>query len=385
LSGIPATAAILAVFLVRPYVKVAAIAPAVILIQYFILLSGIFVTCLLLWYDIDQGNPLLRKVCGSIKQGSCSAILNSRGAKIFSWLSWSEVGFFYFTGGALSLLFVKNSIFAVAAVNLVALPYVFYSIFYQSRIARQWCVLCLVVQALLLLGSMNAAAGGLLNGYTHFTVSMGTGCLVMYMIPVYAWEMAKPILNNMRDSSYMRREFLRIKFNPEIFTTLLKTQKNLVVPSGDVGIELGDPSASNEIIKVCNPYCGACVRTHPIVEHLLETVPDLKVRIIFRTSTLSADPSIDLVKHFLAIDAANDSVRTKTALDSWYLSDRKDYQLFKRRFEVNGQLEKQTSRWEAMNTWCKAVDITFTPTFFFNGRQLPDTYNIEDLRYFLLE
>jgi hypothetical protein len=67
-------------------------------LQYFVLLAGVVVTSLLLWYEIDKTNPLLQKVCTGIAKGNCNAILSGKQAKIFSWLSWSEVGFFYFTG-----------------------------------------------------------------------------------------------------------------------------------------------------------------------------------------------------------------------------------------------------------------------------------------------
>lgn len=54
------------------------------------------------------------------------------------------------------------------------------------------------------------------------------------------------------------------------------------------------------------------------LQQLLATIPNLKIRIIFRTSTRAIDPSINLVKHFLAVDAEKDSARTKTVLDAWY-------------------------------------------------------------------
>lgn len=379
--GIPAMLAIAAIFLSAATWS----APAV-LIQYYILLSGIFVTSLLLWHEIDSRNPILQKVCSSIKQGNCSAILSSKGAKLFSWLSWSEVGFFYFTGGALSLLFVKDAIIFVTAVNLLALPYIFYSVYYQGRIAKQWCILCLLVQALLLLGGINIAGSGLYGSLEYISMPVIVSSVIMYLVPAYVWAVAKPLLLNRQQFSHMKREFLRIKFNTDAFTAIINNGKVLRTATTEgIGIVLGDPGATNEIIKVCNPYCGACIKTHPMVEQLLENTPNVKVKIIFRTSQAPADPSINVVKHFLAIAAENNKDKTKRALDAWYLSNSYDYANFSKQFAVNGQLEKQTARWEEMNKWCKASDITFTPTFFVNGRQLPDVYNIEDMQYFLLE
>ena len=44
-------------------------------------------------------------------------------------------------------------------INILALPYTIFSVYYQWRVAKQWCVLCLVVQGLLILGVANLILG----------------------------------------------------------------------------------------------------------------------------------------------------------------------------------------------------------------------------------
>lgn len=56
-------------------------------LQYLILLGGIVVTSLLLWYEIDKKNPLLNKVCTGIIKGDCNAILTGKKANVFKGLS----------------------------------------------------------------------------------------------------------------------------------------------------------------------------------------------------------------------------------------------------------------------------------------------------------
>ena len=127
-----------------------AINATAIYLQYLILLIGVIVTSLLLWYEIDKGNPLLRKVCTGIAKGNCNAILTRNQAKVFAWLSWSEVGFFYFTGGLLVLLFAgNNSLSLLGWLNILALPYTAFSVYYQWQVAKQcaqtnrtWLNLC---------------------------------------------------------------------------------------------------------------------------------------------------------------------------------------------------------------------------------------------------
>ena len=82
---------------------------------------------------------------------------------------------------------------------------------------------------------------------------------------------------------------------------------------------------------------------------------------------------------------SNDKQVIKHALDDWYLSDKKEYDVFAVKYAMNGELTKQGHKIEAMDNSCKAMNIHATPTIFINGYQLPDAYNIEDLQYFLLE
>ncbi len=70
-------------------------------------------------------------------------------------------------------------------------------------------------------------------------------------------------------------------------------------------------------------------------------------------------------------------------MDDWYLSDKKDYEVFAAKYPMNGELKQQEVKVEAVSAWCKETGIAFTPTFFINGYQLPDIYNVGDLKYFL--
>jgi protein-disulfide isomerase len=40
---------------------------------------------------------------------------------------------------------------------------------------------------------------------------------------------------------------------------------------------------------------------------------------------------------------------------------------------------------DKMAAWCKENKISYTPTIFFNGHELPKEYDLEDLPYFLRE
>ncbi|MGJ1432281.1 vitamin K epoxide reductase family protein [Sphingobacterium spiritivorum] len=232
--------------------------------------AGVLVCLLLIWYDIDAHNPFLKEVCGS-GQGklSCNAVLGSAGASIFG-VSWSVLGLSYFTSLLLSqLLFgLGNSHFfpVWTSISLLALPYIFYSVYYQWQVVRQWCPLCLVVQALLLLSGMLSLFYILDNGlqvaepYPAFTLLLiGFSVLLLF-------NKAVPLLKDARESKAYERKWKRLRYNPDVFNMLLRKELQIELSVQDLGIVIGDPNAKHEVIKVCNPYCGPCSKAHPELE-----------------------------------------------------------------------------------------------------------------------
>jgi uncharacterized membrane protein len=358
-----------------------------ILLQYAITLAGLLVTSLLLWYEIDKNNPLLNKVCTGIAKGNCTAILTGKAAKVFGSLSWSEVGFFYYAGALLCLVFAGENIFPyvslIALFNILAAPYPVFSLYYQWRVAKQWCVLCLAVQALLIAGLVNVLSNQLYSPIEEITLPVIVQGFLLYSLPLLIWFTIKPFILKLQEAKNTKRDYIRTKFNTEIFETLLRNQKPIKVIPDSLGINLGDPDAKNTLIKVCSPYCPPCSRAHPDIEKLLEETADVKVKIIF--TAMHNDDERKPARHLLAIAEMNDETALKLALDDWYLPAKKDYEAFAGKYPVNGKLQLQNTKIEAMRQWCDEIKIDHTPTFFINGYQLPQTYTITDLRYFLLE
>ena len=316
-------------------------------LQYFILLTGVAITSLLLWYEIDKNNPVLQRFCTGTAKINCNAILTGKQAKLFSWLSWSEIGFIYFTGGLLTLLFTGNIAFSVAIVgwlNILVAPYIFFSIYYQWKVAKQWCPLCLSVQFLLLAGATNSLFGNLLHPISLDAISANLFSATFYLLPALLWFSAKPYMLKLQNEKTTRREYFRLKFNEEIFDNLLKKQSQLTYSADGLGITLGNPAATNELIKVCNPYCRPCSEAHDQIEKLLKQNSDLKVRIIFTATNDEKDMKALPVKHLLAIASRNDEALTKKALDDWYLSNKKDYDAFAAKYPMNGELKLQDEK-----------------------------------------
>lgn len=234
-------------------------------------LIGLTASVLLLWYDIDKGNPLLKQICSGIQKANCSAVLNTKAATLGGIITWSEVGFVYFAGSLLfsSLAGINAVLPVLSQFSLLALPYIIFSIYYQWKVAKQWCVLCLLVQGVLLVeGTLVMANNGLsfsessaafINNFIYAFYSL--------IIPIISWFLLKPLLKRLQVAKYERRSYSMLKFNDDVFWSLLKTQPSIVDHStSELGITIGNPNAKHTIIKVCNPYCGPCAKSHIYLE-----------------------------------------------------------------------------------------------------------------------
>lgn len=347
-------------------------------------LAGTVFSALLLWYELDQYNPMLQKICSSGKKVNCGAILNTKAAKIGG-ISWSSIGFTYFTGALLLLLFSgitsSQSLFIVGLLNALSIPYVFFSVYYQWKVAKQWCILCLGVQCVLLLQLFTTLAGGWLQ--PTFNADLLGGIVVAYLLPFMIVSTLMPAYRSAKESKRYRQDLQRLKHNTQIFEALMSKQKSITEDTRGLGIILGNPDARYRLVKVCNPYCGPCAEAHKPIEELLENNPDVQLQIIFAATNATGDKRALPVKHLMAIAEKNDEVLMKQALDDWYLSADKNYDTFAAKYPMNGELKRQDDKIDNMWKWCNKTDISFTPTIFVNGQQLPEIYSVEDLRYFL--
>lgn len=386
------------IVLIIGFISFTQVGTVAILPFFFLLLTlaGAIVAVLLLWYELDQYNPLLQQLCGAGKKVSCNAVLQSKGSKIAG-ISWSAIGFSYFSGSLIIQIFgqsaTQQTLFVVAWFSLLAIPYVFYSVYYQWQIAKQWCVLCLFIQGLLVLQFTTTTWAGWhsLLSFSMITPQLFLQVVTAFTIPFMVLAIIFPALHKGKEKDRIHTELQKLKHNPQIFEALLAKQKEVTHSSDGLGLTMGNPDAAYKIIKVCNPYCGPCAKAHVPMEALLHNNTDLQIQIIFTDA--HNDDRNKPVKHLLAIKETSDEATTKKALDDWYLPANKDYSVFAAKYPMNGELEKQGNHIKAMNEWCKQTGIFFTPTFFVSipsvdgsptkFYQLPEIYKVADLKYFL--
>jgi len=365
----------------------------------FLNLFGGIVSTLLLFYEIDKSNPLLKQLCGLSKKVNCAAVLSSKSATILG-VSWSSIGFAYFWGLAVLQLMagivMPHNLALMGWISLFASSYIFYSLYYQYFVTKHWCSLCLIVQCILLIQLFITSVDSwrtlhsFSNLYDFFLI---LNSFIAFGIPLMGASLFIPMLKKAKSSRIFFTSLQRLKHTPEVFYALLNKQAKAVAIPEDLGIQLGSTNATIKIVKVCNPYCKPCADAHPSLEEILDNNSDVALQIIFTASNSEHDPLSKPVKHFLSIQEEHGEKATKEVLNEWYSNGKENYNDFVAKYPINNICADHNIEIEEMYNWCLYAEIAATPTLFIsmestsaNSRifyKLPDFYNITDLKYFL--
>jgi uncharacterized membrane protein/protein-disulfide isomerase len=348
-------------------------------------LVGCLVSGILLTHEISQNNPLLRFVCKPGKKINCNSVLNSRGAKLFGKISWSEIGFFYFGGSYLAILsgsFSAGTLALLGWLSILALPYIFYSVYYQWRIVRQWCLLCLLVQSLLLTEGAVALFGHILGKPFALTASNIFLFALSFIVPVISWLLLKKTFIQANAAEGYRKEYLQLKHDTSVFKSHLVAQRRISADALPRYIVWGNDAAANSLTMICSPYCKPCAIAFPVVSDILEILDDLKVELVFDVANFQDDRVMNPVRHLLWLFKNDNSPeKVEEVLQEWWMHALKDdYAGFSTKFEGGDFAETYDSAIKEMHNWCVNTGIDHTPTFFLNGFELSGTYTIEDMK-----
>lgn len=355
--------------------------PTIPIIYFLMKLLGLFISVLLLWYEVDKFNPTLQKFCSGSKKMSCETVLNSRFAQILGGqFSLSAISFSYFSAGILLLVFssFSNASFSLLGnIGLLTSPVIIYSIYSQAFIIKRWCKFCLMVLGALLMENILYFVSGF-PALGKIEVKFLSIFITFFFFFVFTWHLIQPLFLESKRAKLFKRSLLKIKSNVSVFESLLAKSRKIENNPKGLGIFLKSERPKYHILKVCNPYCGPCAQAHPILEKLFEKgIIDLQI--LFTASENENDLRTRPVKHLMAIESKGNEQQTRKALDDWYLPNRQDYGVFSQLYPMNGELNKQSEKIRAMHEWCEKENIVYTPSIFINGYELPKEYDVDDL------
>jgi uncharacterized membrane protein len=341
-------------------------------------IAGICIGYLLVLKQMHVHSSYADKICSLFKQSNCNDVLESKASKIFGLIRWSEVGLGYFISNVILLFFFPAYMFYLSIINVLVLPYSFWSIWYQKWKAKQWCPLCLIVMGLLwLLFVTNQYSG-------HFTISAINvfdlfNVFDIYAIPTLVVSILIPKLSHANKIEQITQGINSLKANEGVFISLLKQQPYFAVEKSTSKIIFGNPDACIQVVILTNPYCNPCAKMHSRVEKLLGKTDNICVRYIFS----SFDESLDDSNKFLISAYLHNSIeKTRKIFSEWFEKGKYNKEIFFTRYGYPPETDEVADEFARHKKWINETKINLTPTILVSGYKLPTNYKIEDLLLF---
>ncbi|RFZ85216.1 hypothetical protein DYU05_06335 [Mucilaginibacter terrenus] len=348
-------------------------------------LTGVVISLLLALKSIDISNPLLDKFCFINRRSDCNQVIFSDSANITDELSWAEAGLFYFLTTFLLTAFAgANSplIQYLALAALLPAVFVLYSLYLQAFVIKQWCMLCLSILIIL------CADGALLFRYASWrlpllTVDSAFLMLFCFIVPVIAWAAIKPHLKATRMLQASREQLRAIKGqNISLFKKIMADQQEVVMPPQEMTIIEGDRGANTVITIVSKPFCEACGEAHSLLSSWVSSRENIKVQLFFYVLNYDGDPETAVASHMMRLAAEHDPHTLSNAINAWFDDKLKNFDAWRANYPASQQLNVEPLL-EMQKKWCEANDISSTPRLFINGKQLPNFYKLEEIKYFI--
>jgi len=348
------------------------------LIAIIINLIGVCIGCLLISKQLKVESNYADKICSLfLHQGDCNSVLESDAAKIIGF-SWSEIGLGYFIANILLIVCFPVLYPFVALINIVSLPYTFWSIWYQKSIAKQWCPLCLFVLGVLWLFCIYNSLSGMIQWPVwHIESLLLTGCL--YALPILLLNRLLPQIAKAHTVEVIQQKLNSLKADEYIFINLLKAKPRYEIDR-TMGILWGNLKAKNTITIVTNPHCNPCARMHERLDALANSSPDdYCFQYILTSFSEELEKSSQL---FIAMYQQKSPPDYLCFLTDWYRRGKNNLEEFYNQHPFDQQDKMMLSEFQKQKHWISETKIAATPTILFNGYELPENYLVEDLKHF---
>ncbi|WP_291592594.1 vitamin K epoxide reductase family protein [Bacteroides sp.] len=348
--------------------------------EYYLLtavnLGGVYIGYLLVLKQIHIYSEYADKICSLFSNNDCNNILESDAAKLVGVIGWSEIGLGYFLTNALIVVCFPGLLSYMTLVNIVALPYTLWSIWYQKFKAKQWCPLCLIVQSLLwAIFFINIGFGLISIAEINLVDILITGLL--YLVFMLLINILVPNWGQKRKMEQIVQNFNSIKMDENVFATMLKKQPYYEVDKNISSILWGNKDSEMLVTILTNPHCNPCARMHKQVEDVLSATNNLCIQYIFSSFSRDLDSS---GKFLLAIYFGKDEIEKRNIFKQWFERDKNNKEEFFKTYNMDIENEMITDEYSRHQAWKNKTGLRVTPTILINGYKLPDNYKIEDLK-----
>lgn len=359
-------------------------------LQPLVALLGFFTGILIYQHESGMPNTLTDQFCSMGKQTDCNAVLKSKGSRLPFKLHWSDVGLIYFAATWLICItgFLTQTITAIlpllGSIAVMAAPFTIVSLYYQWRVVKKWCTLCLATIALIWVQCIITSRYALQAFTTDFNWRITAFMLAVVVFTALCWLLLiKPLLGQNKKLSERLASVLKWKRDPQVIGDLLKTQRQVDTMPFEKEWQLGDANAPLQLMVACSLYCGPCSNAHKILHALLEKNIQFGLTIRFLVTNDAANERSKAAAYLFQLllnrgwsQEENSIIYCRQLLHDWYQLN--DFNQFASQYPLQQTLPVEYLL-QQHQYWITENKIQHTPTIFINGYELPKLYTVDDL------
>lgn len=339
--------------------------------------AGLGVAYMLLQMQLHIPNRLVDKLCGLAKESHCEDVTRSEGASFLGIVKLSEIGAGFFCVNLLALLFFPEALFFVALVAACVLPFTFWSVWYQKRVARNWCLLCLCTLGVMWLQAGVCLAGGIYSMVSH-QLTYALVLIAAYGASVLLINRLMDVLARLKEYSNWHRDYNYLKAQEEVVEAFESK-----APIFDTGVQqcssliFGNPDASHRITVFSNPYCAPCAVMHQKIKDL----PGVSVGISYVMTYFSEEASL-INRYLIAAYQQLGPEKAWELMTFWHDGGKARGAEFFSGLGLDPETEDVKAELAKHDAWRRDDRLRGTPTVIVGNREVVMPYTIEDYVYF---
>ena len=340
-------------------------------------IMGIAVCAMLMQKQLFNESKYGDRVCSLFHHADCNSVLDGPKAKVFG-ISWSEIGQGFFIANTLLMAILPEHFFFIAVINWFAMVYGVWSIYYQWKVAKNWCVLCVLVQVIIWLFGILSICICMSKAETlSFSIVGGCYVSIAYLVGIMAVHHFASSYSAEKERINAVQRYRALKANTAVAKALIEKQDYYETTLDDSYVLFGNRDAKMRITILSNPHCNPCARMHERVDKLLDSCgDDICVQYIFSSFNEQLE---DSSRYLIYCYDINDIQASRKAFTKWFKGEKANHEDITRKYSVQIHNEKVEEELTKHKEWRQRTKLMATPTILVNGFELPAEYEIEDL------
>lgn len=346
-------------------------------------LCGVLISIALIQTKYTAGASMF---CRSDAKVDCNQVINSNGAKIFSWFDLTDACIIYFAGNLLSLFFCSLAsretelIEIRTIVSFLSIPFILFSLTYQKMVIKKWCTLCLMI-VLVLLVDLGVEAYFKSSGFQNKVLLLDVFIYLAGFALISAiWFGMKSMFLIVNKLKEVELTFDSIIRSPNFITLLIEQFPKIETMSSPYFIEIGNPEGGLKLHVFISPMCPSCARIYPLISKLISD-DRISLKLLICPNRNSDDKVFEFTRRTISFYKLMEIEKVKNGLSSWFelYQNEKSYKWFQDNMPIEDNEVRYNEIIDNNIEILNKLGIDLVPTFVINDSIFPSEYGIEIL------